>query len=1720
MTDLARELLEDISVNDQIRIVYGSGTNQFSAEGIVYKLSENFLTLKKTDGGAVKIRLDDDLRAIDILVQNAGTQPDAAASAVPAAPAIPSEWEAVPLTEHPEFTFVIDDQLEDLKAQLAQLENRELKRVLGGVDASFRDSLKNRKLQDKYHDLRRRLLQAVNDCGNETDYRLVQKYLGILACAAGRCEEAQKPFARSGSYGLASYAAEKAKDLRAAACFSLCAVLNGETAIDRHTADCCVLLNDSSALQELWEQNKGEDTVCALIAACAHAMLLAQKLPLPAGLTADTPAHEAARFLLDALPQGKGEAAACWKEFNSQTYQPTVPEDAEQPVYYTGEIVRYDPRAKYGSIESSMEPRLFFHINQVRDSAPEDLLLRRLLAAELGLGLEVQFCLGQNAKGPAADEVRLTDTGIQKADEAAEWAEHPHAPLNGVIVDYSPQHELGTIQCQEKEYQFRLDAVADPWLRAYCQESFSLKDPAVTFTLNGPYAADVCWRAPYPPERKDYQSSVTNADRQVWENFRLQQAQRQAPIVLPDGDPYAQTNPYQRLPDADAATFRELENDTFHQPSSIARLPQPETVAVMPGVFAEQARMAAKNGDLEKAAAFFARSVKEESFNDKVLMDIVTLAMRLGREKDTALPLLDTYKDQLPTEKRLDMQIQVYDKIKDYKTVAPLYEESIRQSFSLSKKSHYLNKLSDAYLKLGRYDKSLEACEQWEQLFRQNQYSSDAEKLRKMIVPFQRKKALCLYHLGRKAEAQSLVKDVLRANPSDVIALSILNDSLPAGTLNAVSPELFSSDAEAPFSPEEDANTELNGIVRSILDMTDLQVNKKLLPKIRDGLYCGSAEDGRKDAKALVSSLKSSGSAPKPRSDTLFAACKILDQLKPTEMETDKEIQQLLRTYAGRAMALRGDFLVTETCPIETVRAAYLFALHTLGSGEQDWTNAYNRYLKSFFLARTGGDGSLADYIAKQNRTDHNDGIRMDVLFAQNTIPEALGSEFLVGILQMIHALRDNKRVEEMLHSMYQQNHALRTLLVHELAAFLEERLPDTLAEKDFCTRFWKAAELLQQKNADLNQCISGLVRIATANAQSLTAAEVEKAAPDRWKKYLTDIDGKRLTRLYDALRRLFDYSNQSNDFENRADILSGIYSRVTELRQEIEKDPTDVSFEILRTQILLLLQQLHELQARLYTDFMPQLSWHEATSPFRNPNSDTVQLQLIAANERGHQAAKALRVTGVIIDGVGSRFESSVIALLRGGEEQELTLILHVGNNLLKNGSFSAEIQYSFCCRESAMGTDVEKTKTATPITVVLPDKNFEPFSDPFGSYIGRPMNDEKMFLGRDAQIRQITGMVHSKGSAAMSYGRAITLYGQTRTGKTSLMFHLKNAIKAQYGDKALIWDMGSIAASFSQKGCQLSDFLYLMLSKGKIAVRQNPILRQALQHSCPTNEILDHPERTLALFTDYMNELDEVMQANHMILVLFIDEFSYLHGYIKQGKLSENFMHFWKALLQNHCIFAIIAGQDDMPEFLREYPNDFACMELMKITYLDKESLIRLVREPMERENPGRNEERGIFAPTALERLYELTAGSAYLCILLCSNLVQYMNDRGVQYVTCGIIEDFLRTRVLGRDSFLHEDNFEPQLEERGHKEYTRINRAILLSVARHSQSDGQGAALKTIQEDVCGQFPEYTPEYVAYCTEHLVKDQNVLYKNGQKGYKIWVELLEKWLIEVEGE
>lgn len=244
-------------------------------------------------------------------------------------------------------------------------------------------------------------------------------------------------------------------------------------------------------------------------------------------------------------------------------------------------------------------------------------------------------------------------------------------------------------------------------------------------------------------------------------------------------------------------------------------------------------------------------------------------------------------------------------------------------------------------------------------------------------------------------------------------------------------------------------------------------------------------------------------------------------------------------------------------------------------------------------------------------------------------------------------------------------------------------------------------------------------------------------------------------------------------------------------------------------------------------------------------------------------------------------------------------------------------------------------------------------------------------------------------------------------------------------------------------------------------------------------------------------------------MVIVVLLDEFTYLHTKIKDGTISGDFMKFWKGFLQNYCVFAVVAGQDDMPDFIRENQNEFACMELMRITYLEEEPAKQLIREPLMRENRLAEPP---FQESAVDTLYSLTAGSAYLTILLCANLVDYMNAIGAAMAGEAIVKSFLRTRAFGRMSFLDESIFEPQLNERGRPELKEINGKILLEVARISRTTGQ-ASLR----EICAALPGEAG--INDALDRLVQ-RNVLEQVTGDAYRIEVKLLERWLLETRGE
>jgi hypothetical protein len=107
---------------------------------------------------------------------------------------------------------------------------------------------------------------------------------------------------------------------------------------------------------------------------------------------------------------------------------------------------------------------------------------------------------------------------------------------------------------------------------------------------------------------------------------------------------------------------------------------------------------------------------------------------------------------------------------------------------------------------------------------------------------------------------------------------------------------------------------------------------------------------------------------------------------------------------------------------------------------------------------------------------------------------------------------------------------------------------------------------------------------------------------------------------------------------------------------------------------------------------------------------------------------------------------------------------------------------------------------------------------------------------------------------------------------------------------------------------------------------------------------------------------------------------------------------MKFWKSLLEQDYFGVVLIGQDTMPLFISEYPNEFQIAENIRISYLAPEDAKKLIVDPIR--IPETQESR--YKGNALNTLVKLTAGSPFYIQIFCNRLVRHMNNSKTKYVT----------------------------------------------------------------------------------------------------------------------
>nr|VFK16649.1 MAG: Tetratricopeptide repeat-containing protein [Candidatus Kentron sp. LPFa] len=438
---------------------------------------------------------------------------------------------------------------------------------------------------------------------------------------------------------------------------------------------------------------------------------------------------------------------------------------------------------------------------------------------------------------------------------------------------------------------------------------------------------------------------------------------------------------------------------------------------------------------------------------------------------------------------------------------------------------------------------------------------------------------------------------------------------------------------------------------------------------------------------------------------------------------------------------------------------------------------------------------------------------------------------------------------------------------------------------------------------------------------------------------------------------------------------------------------------------------------------------------------------------------------------------------VLRAGQCREIEVQVKPSPDQLKDKAFTLRPILKYRTRSGEID---EKTDFTLPIRIGSAEQ-FEAIPNPYARYSGgNSVDDPAMFIGRRDLMDRIAEIVTTG-----PVGQCFVLYGQKRSGKTSVLRQLES--KLTKPNLPVEITVGVLDTSDTQ-----SNFLKLCLD----GIREHLEFREDISINSdwwPLESTIR--ATTWDTFRKAIRELHKQLVAigwKQPRLILLLDEFTYLYEYITEGMLPKNFMRTWKAMLQMQLFSAVIVGQDSMPKFKQAFPNEFGVTHDERISYFTAAEAQQLAEVPILLNGQSR------YRGRAMERILALTAGSPFYIQIFCNRLVRYLNEKKAPFITEADVELVSQMLTSGDDK-LPMERFDPLITAAGESvaEASREDYlALLAAIAGHS--DRYAGARQPDLPDIADR-------------EKLLRDmeeREVLTTDAEGRVSIRVQLFAEWL------
>jgi Cdc6-like AAA superfamily ATPase len=268
-----------------------------------------------------------------------------------------------------------------------------------------------------------------------------------------------------------------------------------------------------------------------------------------------------------------------------------------------------------------------------------------------------------------------------------------------------------------------------------------------------------------------------------------------------------------------------------------------------------------------------------------------------------------------------------------------------------------------------------------------------------------------------------------------------------------------------------------------------------------------------------------------------------------------------------------------------------------------------------------------------------------------------------------------------------------------------------------------------------------------------------------------------------------------------------------------------------------------------------------------------------------------------------------------------------------------------------------VAKLEFEDDINFIEEEIPFQRIENPY--IIGDIVRDERMFFGREKLLEEIIDTF--KGEYQMN---PIFLYGQRRTGKTSILFHLEKRLE--------------------------DDFIPVFFTTSEIFGRKSfyEDLMEKIKEKTGFSDI-KIPNISKSPFNIFKKEFyakfKQKLKGKEIVLI--IDEYQRIDELITEGYYDESVIDFLNALVQDGEIKVILAGflppeelqNDKWVEFMRFFNTK-------NVSSLSREDTVGLIYEPVKRILR--------YDEGAIEKIISLSGRHPYFVQLICHTMVECHN------------------------------------------------------------------------------------------------------------------------------